>query len=78
MFLLSFAVIVAATFAQVADGVASDKVDVIAAVVASTVILLSLLPPLSGPVSTFGEDKSIHAKVRDVHTSIQQMDLYSR
>jgi hypothetical protein len=77
VYLLSFAVIVAATVVQVADGVASDKVD-LTAVVASTVILLWLLPPLSGPVSTFGEDKSIHAKVRDVRTSIQQMDLYSR
>jgi hypothetical protein len=77
VYLLSFAVIVAATVVQVADGVASDKVD-LTAVVASTVILLWLLPPLSGPGLTFGEDKSIHAKVRDVRTSIQQMDLYSR
>jgi hypothetical protein len=71
-------VIVAATVAEVADGVTSEEADSAAAVVVSALILLSLLPLLSGLVSTFGELQSIHAEERDERISIQHLDSYRR
>jgi Co/Zn/Cd efflux system component len=72
--LRSLAVIVAATVAEVADGVTSEEADATAAVVVSALILLSLLPLLSGLVSTFGELRSIHAEERDERISLQHLD----
>ena len=72
--LRSLAVIVAATVAEVADGVTSEEADATAAVVVSALILLSLLPLLSGLVSTFGELRSIHAEERDERISPQHLD----
>lgn len=68
--------IIAATVAEVADGVTSEEADATAAVVVSALILLSLVPLLSGLVSTFGELRSIHAEERDEHISLQHRDLY--
>ncbi len=68
--------IIAATVAEVADGVTSEEADATAAVVVSALILLSLVPLLSGLVSTFGELRSIHAEERDEHVSLQRRDLY--
>lgn len=74
--LRSLAVIIAATVAEVADGVTSEEADATAAVVVSALILLSLVPLLSGLVSTFGELRSIHAEERDEHISLQRRDLH--
>jgi Co/Zn/Cd efflux system component len=63
--LRSIAVIVAATVAELADGVTSEEADATAAVVVSVLILLSLLPLLSGLISTFGELRAINAEERD-------------
>ena len=70
--LRSLAVIVAATVAEVADGVTSEEADATAAVVVSALILLSLFPLLSGLVKTFGELRSINAEERDERIALQQ------
>lgn len=70
--LRSIAVIVAATVAELADGVTSEEADATAAVVVSVLILLSLLPLLSGLLSTFGELRSIHAEERDERIAEEQ------
>ena len=64
--------IVAATVAELADGVTSEEADATAAVVVSVLILLSLLPLLSGLLSTFGELRSIHAEERDERIAEEQ------
>ena len=66
----------AATVAEVADGVTSEEADATAAVVVSALILLSLVPLLSGLVSTFGELRTIYAEERDEYISLQRGDLY--
>lgn len=63
--------IIAATVAEVADGVTSEEADATAAVVVSALILLSLFPLLSGLVSTFGELRTIHAEERDEDISLR-------
>jgi hypothetical protein len=67
-------VIVAATVAELADGVTSEEADATAAVIVSALILLSLLPLLSGLVSTFGELRAIRAEERDERIAQEQQN----
>ena len=64
--------IIAATVAEIADGVTSEEADATAAVVVSILILLSLLPLLSGLILTFRELRTIQAEERDELISLQQ------
>jgi Co/Zn/Cd efflux system component len=71
--LRSLAVIVAALVAELADSVTSEEADATAAVIVSSLILMSLAPLLGGMVATFGELRSIYAEERDEILSSKQV-----